>query len=204
MLKLYAFTSHRSCSPTTAGVRGHSSAHRASSEQNEGLWESETLWDQRLKLPAGVRSADLHPERERGGWGQRPQSLGWAAVSIQTSGERRCRVGVSAFTEFISSRSLLRLQSSRCCGSQFFFKTTKGLKKQNTDSETVADMKRDTSVWILLLSYVCWTFFFFVGVQRFCCWPARLELDLSDLNVNWWLWHDLLMTPVFVPPGLLM
>lgn len=49
--------------------------------------KNKKLWDQRLTLPAGVRSADLRPERERGGWGHRPQSLGWATFSIQTSAD---------------------------------------------------------------------------------------------------------------------
>lgn len=49
--------------------------------------QTEKQWDQRLKLPARVRSADLHPETEWGGWGQRPQGLGWATFSVHTSAQ---------------------------------------------------------------------------------------------------------------------
>lgn len=44
-------------------------------------------WHQRCQLPAGVRSADLHPEMECRGWAERLRSLGGATLSVQTSGE---------------------------------------------------------------------------------------------------------------------
>ena len=90
----------------------------------------------------------------------------------------------TAHTEFISSRSLLRLQASLCCGSHFFFKTTEAWKSKTLTLKPSPQYKSSFSA-------MCLEPFSSSLVSR------GAAVELSDLNVNWWLW----LGHVFVPLG---
>lgn len=88
----------------------------------------------------------------------------------------------TAHTEFISSRSLLRLQASLCCGSRFFFKTTEALKSKTLTLKPSLQYKSSFSA-------MCLEPFSSSLVSR------GAAVELSDVNVNWWLWLGLISWP---------